>query len=149
MGCCMDHESVSILKLQMRDTDGPCKRTIRIDVKTRFGFWNILLNLPFELPVKIKVKNRKSICTSNHMFGMAIWTSNHMLGRAICTSNHMFGRAICTSNPMFGRAVWNELPECILKITRVVYPKNCPNKTCDHWSITPNQQILCIETNIF
>ena len=38
VGCCMDHESVSILKLQMRDTGGPCKRTIRINVKTRFGF---------------------------------------------------------------------------------------------------------------
>ena len=35
------------------------------------------------------------------------------------------------------------------KITRVSYPKNCPNQTCDCWLITWNQQTLCIETNIF
>ena len=35
------------------------------------------------------------------------------------------------------------------KITRVIYPKNCPNQTCTYWLITPNQQTLCIETNIF
>ena len=35
------------------------------------------------------------------------------------------------------------------KITRGIYPKNCPSKTCDYWLITPNQQTLCIETNIF
>ena len=57
---------------------------------------------------------------------------------------------------MFGRAIWDKLPECIFenfenssKIKRVVYPKNCPNQTCDYWLITQNQQTLCIETNIF
>ena len=32
---------------------------------------------------------------------------------------------------------------------RVIYPKSCPNQTCDYRLITPNQQTLCIETNIF
>ena len=64
---------------------------------------------------------------------------------------------------MFGRVIWDKLPKCIfenleialflfrqiLKITRVIYTKNCPNQTCDYWLITPNQQTLCIETNIF
>ena len=37
----------------------------------------------------------------------------------------------------------------ISKIMRVIYTKNCPNQTCDYWLITPNQQTLCIETDIF
>ena len=36
-----------------------------------------------------------------------------------------------------------------LKITRVIYPKKCPSQACGYWLITPNQQSLCIETNIF
>ena len=72
---------------------------------------------------------------------------------------------ISASNHMFGRAIWDNFPECIFenfeiarvkrgqflkfsKITRVIYPKNCPNKTCDYWLITPNQQTFCIEINI-
>ena len=35
------------------------------------------------------------------------------------------------------------------KITRVIYPQNCQNQTCGYWLITPNQQTLCMETNIF
>ena len=35
------------------------------------------------------------------------------------------------------------------KVTRVIYPKNCPNQICGYWLITQNQQKLCIETNIF
>ena len=35
-----------------------------------------------------------------------------------------------------------------LKIAKVTYPKS-PNQTCSYWLITPNQQTLCIETNIF
>ena len=31
----------------------------------------------------------------------------------------------------------------------MIYRKNRPNQTCDYWLITPNQQTLCIETNIF
>ena len=57
---------------------------------------------------------------------------------------------------MFGSAIWDKLPKCISenlenssKIKRVIYPKNCPNQTCDYCLITQNQQILCIETNIF
>ena len=67
---------------------------------------------------------------------------------------------------MFWRAIWDKLPECIFenfevvrvkrgqfqsfqKITRMIYPKNRPNQTCGYWLITPNQQTLCIETNIF
>ena len=36
-----------------------------------------------------------------------------------------------------------------LKITRVIYRKYRLNHTCGYWLITPNQQTLCIETNIF
>ena len=31
----------------------------------------------------------------------------------------------------------------------MINSKNCPNQICDYWLITPNQQTLCIETNIF
>ena len=30
----------------------------------------------------------------------------------------------------------------------MIYPHIRPNQTCDYWLITPNQQTLCIETNI-
>ena len=32
---------------------------------------------------------------------------------------------------------------------RVIYTKNCPNKRCDYWLITPNQETLCIDTKSF
>ena len=32
---------------------------------------------------------------------------------------------------------------------RVVCPKNCSNQMCDYCLITPNQQILFIETDTF
>ena len=32
---------------------------------------------------------------------------------------------------------------------RVIYPKNGLNQTCDYWLITPNQQTLCVETDIY
>ena len=70
----------------------------------------------------------------------------------ISTSNYMFIGEICTSKHMFGRAIWDKLPGSISKISkimRVIYPKNRPNQTCGYWLITPNQQTLCIETNIF
>ena len=38
-------------------------------------------------------------------------------------------------------------PSAFLKI--LVYPKNRPNQTYGYWLITPNQETLCIETNIF
>ena len=62
---------------------------------------------------------------------------------------------------MFRRAILDKLPECFFenfeiwaiskfsKITRVVYPQNRLNQTCDSWLITPNQQTPFIETNIF
>ena len=31
----------------------------------------------------------------------------------------------------------------------MIYPKKCPSQACGYWLITPNQQSLCIETNIF
>ena len=43
---------------------------------------------------------------------------------------------------MFGRAIWYKLPESI-------FEKNRLNQTCEYWLMTPNQQTLCIETNIF
>ena len=36
-----------------------------------------------------------------------------------------------------------------LKITRVIYPQKCPSQAYGYWLITPNQQSICIETNIF
>ena len=67
---------------------------------------------------------------------------------------------------MFGRAIWDKLPEFIFEnfeITRrkreqfqnfqksrgCFFPKHRPNQTCDYWLITPIQETLCIETNIF
>ena len=53
---------------------------------------------------------------------------------------------------MFGRAVWDKLPECIfenfevLKITSVIYPKNCPTQIYGYWLITQNQQTVGIKT---
>ena len=35
------------------------------------------------------------------------------------------------------------------KMTRVSFPKNYPKQTSDYWLITPNQQTLFIETDIF
>ena len=65
---------------------------------------------------------------------------------------------ISPRNHIFGRAIRNKLPECIFenfkisnfsKIASVIYFKNRPNQPCDYWFITPKQQTLCIETNIF
>ena len=71
-----------------------------------------------------------------------------------------FLKVLSINSHIFGRAVWDKLPECnfenktraiskFSKIMRVIYPKNCPNQTCGYWLITPNQQTLRIETNIF
>ena len=63
--------------------------------------------------------------------------------------------SIFTSNCMFGSAIWDKLLEYIsknfeiLKMTRLIYPNNCPNQTGGYFLIKPNQQTLCIETNIF
>ena len=55
---------------------------------------------------------------------------------------------------MFQRAIWDKLPECIFEnfeIAQVIFKflKNRPKQTCDYWLITPNQQKLCIKTDIF
>ena len=46
---------------------------------------------------------------------------------------------------MFGKAIWVKFS----KVTRMIYPKNCPQQRLGYWLITPNQKTLCIETNIF
>ena len=65
---------------------------------------------------------------------------------------------INTTNHIFGRVIWSKFPEYIFenfeisnfsKIAKVIYPKNCPNQTCDYWLTTPKQQTPCVETNIF
>ena len=57
---------------------------------------------------------------------------------------------ISSSNHKLGKATWDKSPECkFSKIARVIYPKNCPNRTWAHWLITTNQQTFCIETNMF
>ena len=51
---------------------------------------------------------------------------------------------------MFGRAIWDKLPECIFeKFQKIHYPINHSNQTCGYCLIIPNQQRICIETNIF
>ena len=66
---------------------------------------------------------------------------------------------------MFGKEIWDKLPESVFDnfdIARVKqgqnfkilknhkgYSKNRPNQTYGYWLIRPNQQTLCIETNIF
>ena len=49
----------------------------------------------------------------------------------ICV-RHEYNGAISTSNNMFECAIWDKLTENskFLKIMSVIYPKNCPNKTC-------------------
>ena len=59
---------------------------------------------------------------------------------------------------MFVREIYDKMTEYIFenfeilkfaKITRMIYPKNRLNQTCDYWLITPKQQTRFIETNIF
>ena len=51
---------------------------------------------------------------------------------------------------MFGRAIWDKFPEFkIFKNHEADLSQNGPSQTCDYWLITPKQQTLCIETNIF
>ena len=64
---------------------------------------------------------------------------------------------ISTSNHMFGRVIWGKLPECIfenfnfeiLKNREGDLFQNRSNEKCGYWFITPKQEILCTETNIF
>ena len=56
---------------------------------------------------------------------------------------------------MFGRAICDKLPECIFENFKISknheddLSKNCLNETCDYWLITPSQQKIWIQTNIF
>ena len=76
------------------------------------------------------------------------------------------GRVNCLISTMFMRAIWKQIARVSFwkfwncqgktraiskfsKTMRVIYPKSRPNQICDYWLITPNQQTLCIETNIF
>ena len=83
-----------------------------------------------------------------------IYSYNFVAPLIICTSNHIFGRAIWGK---LTECIFENF-ECPSKtsaisifsnITKVIYPKNCPKQTCDSCLTTRNQQTLCIETNIF
>ena len=37
---------------------------------------------------------------------------------------------------MFGKAIWDKFS----KVTRMIYPKNCPQQRLGYWLITPNQK---------
>ena len=55
---------------------------------------------------------------------------------SICTSNHMFGWAIWNKLP---KCIFENLEILkFSKITRLIYPKNQPNQKCGCWLITPN-----------
>ena len=41
----------------------------------------------------------------------------------ICTSNHMFG-----GGGGGGEAIWDKF----IKVTKMIFPKNCSNQTCDY-----------------
>ena len=86
--------------------------------------------------------------------------------RSFSMPYNLLAKSISTSNHMFERVIWDKLPKCIFekfwnclgkkranskisKIIKVIYIKYFPNRICDYWLITPNQQTLCIETNIY
>ena len=59
---------------------------------------------------------------------------------------------ISSGNRIFGRAFWDKFPESIFdnfEIARVKQGQFQNFQKSDYWIITPNQQRLCIETNIF
>ena len=81
-----------------------------------------------------------------------------------CKWNSKVNKLI-TRNHMSGREIWHKFPECIFENFEIALvkrghfqnfqesrgwfiPKIAPTKH-DYWLITPNQQPLCIETNIF
>ena len=37
---------------------------------------------------------------------------------------------------------------CLHAFLKILKTRNYPNQTCGYWLITPNQQTLCIETDI-
>ena len=62
----------------------------------------------------------------------------NLLVKSISTSNHMFGRAIWVNCPCAFLKIWHCLSKTrtisnFSKIMRVIYPKNYPNQTCDYW----------------
>ena len=60
--------------------------------------------------------------------------SYNLLAKSISTSNHMFGRAIWDKLPKW--IFENFEISKISKMARVIYTKNCPNQTCDYWLMT-------------
>ena len=65
----------------------------------------------------------------------SVFLCENLLVKSISTRNHMF------EGMGGGRGAISN----ILKI----YTKNLLNQTCDYCLTAPNQQTLCIETNIF
>ena len=63
------------------------------------------------------------LSTSNHMFGWAIWAWLHFWKFWNCLNK-------------------KRIVSKFLKIARMIYPKNLPNKTFYYWLIISNQQTL-------
>ena len=61
---------------------------------------------------------------------------NHLIttvtNGSICTSNHMFGRAIWDTKCIFKSLEILKFP----KILMVIYPQNHTNQKCGYWLIT-------------
>ena len=102
----------------------------------RMKFWSYLELVPTINAEKMFFLKCSKIGTSNHMFGRAIWNklSDYIF------ENFEFG----INCPSKTRAISK-----FSKNGSLIYPNYRPNKTCSYWLITPNQQTLCIETNIF
>ena len=76
-----------------------------------------------------------------------------LLAKSISTSNHMFGRAIWDKLPKCivenFEIAWVKQGQLqnFKKITSMIYSKSCLNQLCDYWLNTPKQQTLWSETN--
>ena len=46
---------------------------------------------------------------------------------------------------MFGKAIWDKFS----KVTRMIYPKNCPQQRLGYWLITPNQKHFVLKLIYF
>ena len=123
------------------------------------GKWNLVV---YGLYGKCKIVITKFtsffLNFSLSLWSVTIFLSIILINNAVLSiNNESINQIISTSNHMFGRGIRDKLPECIFtraisklsKITRVNYLKNYPNQTCNYWLITPNEQTLCVETNIF
>ena len=73
------------------------------------------------------------------MLELSYHNRNHLIttvaNGSICTSNHMFGRAIWDKLP---KCIFKNLEILqFSKILIVIYPKNHTNQKCGYWLITP------------